>query len=231
MSKHDYPQIKVCGLTRPEQAQACVELGADAIGVVFYSRSPRNVSIEQAVAIRAVVPPSTALVGVVVEPSLEWLLDIAGRCGLDAIQLHGAESPAYVHKLRRAVSTKIIKALFDQRPPEMHTAGDYPVDSFLVECGRGPLPGGNAMAWDWGAAKPFAARHPLILAGGLGPETVEQAIAAAQPDAVDASSALEAQPGLKDLALVERFIESVRRSATHFTSADRPIRPIFTSGS
>lgn len=229
MSQRNYPEIKICGLTRPDEAKACADLGADAIGLVFYPPSPRNVSIEQAAAIRDVLPSPVLAAGVFVDPLLEELLQIVNHVGLDVIQLHGAESPEYVSKLSRQTDHKIIKALFAEKSPGMQLARTYRVNGFLVECGHGPLPGGNAMAWDWAAARSFAQQHPLILAGGLGPETVEDAIAASLPDAVDASSALETRSGRKDLSKVKRFIQAIQRSAVHYASGDRHIRSIFTS--
>lgn len=231
MSQRHYPEIKVCGLTRPDEAKACADLGADAIGLVFYPPSPRNVSIEQAAAIKDVLPPAVLAAGVFVDPALEELLRAVKQVGLDVIQLHGAESPEYVSQLSRQTDRKIIKALFTEKAPGMQLAHTYRVNGFLVECGHGPLPGGNAMAWDWGAARPFAQQHPLILAGGLGPDTVEDAIAASLPDAVDASSALEARPGRKDLSKVKQFIQAIKRSTVHYASENRHIRPIFTSRS
>jgi phosphoribosylanthranilate isomerase len=229
MSQRHYPEIKVCGLTRPDEAKACADLGADAIGLVFYPPSPRHISIEQGAAIKDVLPSSVRTAGVFVDPLLEDLLQTADQVGLDVIQLHGAESPDFVSRLAEATHRKIIKVLFSAKSPGLQLASAYTVDGFLVECGRGPLPGGNAMAWDWGTALPFAKQHPLILAGGLGPETVEEAIAASLPDAVDASSALEAGPGRKDLDKVKQFIRTIQRSAGHYTSGDRRLRPIFTA--
>lgn len=228
-AKRHYPEIKVCGLTRPDEAKACADLGADAIGLVFYPPSPRNVSIEQAAAIRNVLPPSVLAAGVFVDPVLEKLLQAVNQVGLDVIQLHGTESPEFVLQLRQATDRKIIKVLFAEKAPDMRLADTYRVNGFLVECGHGPLPGGNAMAWNWGAARSFALQHPLILAGGLGPDTVEEAIAASLPDAVDASSSLEAQPGRKDLSKVEQFIQAIKGSAVHYASGNRHIRSIFTS--
>ncbi len=225
--KRHYPEIKVCGLTRPDEAKACADLGADAIGLVFHPPSPRHVSVEQAAAVREALPPSVSAAGVFADYPLEELLETVNQVGLDVIQLHGAESPEYVSLLGRQTPCKIIKALFAEKPPGMQLAPTYRVSGFLVECGRGPLPGGNAMVWDWGAARSFAQQHPLILAGGLGPDTVEEAIAAALPDAVDASSALEARPGRKNLSKVKRFIQAIQRSAVHYTPDNRPLRPIF----
>lgn len=229
MSERAYPEIKVCGLTRPDEAKACADLGADAIGLVFYPPSPRNVTIEQAAAIKDEMSSSVLAAGVFVDPPFEELLRTVNQVGLDVIQLHGAESPEFVSRLRQATDRKIIKVLFAEKAPGMQQAHTYRVNGFLVECGHGPLPGGNAMAWNWSAARSFAQQHPLILAGGLGPDTVEAAIAASLPDAVDASSALEAQPGRKDISKVKQFIQAIKRSGGHYTSGDRHIRPIFTS--
>ena len=229
MIERNYPEIKVCGLTRPDEAKACTDLGADAIGLVFYPRSPRNVTIAQAAAIKAALPSCVPAVGVFVDPDLETLLHTVADCGLDVIQLHGAESPDFTIQLGHATDAKIIKVLFATKAPGLNDADTYDVSGFLVECGQGPLPGGNAMAWDWGIAKPFAQRNPLILAGGLGPDTVSSAVSACLPDAVDASSALEALPGRKDLSKVEQFIQAVQNSAIHYAAGSRRLRPIFSS--
>jgi phosphoribosylanthranilate isomerase len=187
------------------------------------------VTVEQAAGVRDVLPSSVLAAGIFVDPFLEELLQTVNQVGLDVIQLHGGESPEFVSELRQVTDRKIIKVLFADKAPGMRLAHMYRADAFLVECGHGPLPGGNAMAWDWGAARSFAQQHPLILAGGLGPETVEEAIAASLPDAVDASSALEARPGRKDLDKVKQFIQAVKGSAVHYASSDRRIRPTLTS--
>ena len=229
MRERNYPEIKVCGLTQPDEAKACAKLGPDAIGLVFFPRSPRNVSNEQAAAVRAVLPSSVAAAGVFVDPLMDDLLRTVDQVGLDLIQLHGNESPEFISQLRNKTDAKIIKVLFAEKSPGMDLAQRFNVDGYLVECGHGPLPGGNAMAWDWGAAKSFALQHPLILAGGLGPDTVEEAIAASLPDAVDASSALEATPGRKDLTKVKQFIEAIKRTTIQFEGSTRQLRPIFSS--
>jgi phosphoribosylanthranilate isomerase len=224
-----YPQIKVCGLTRPDQARACADLGADAIGLVFYGKSPRNVTLKQAAAIRAALPPGVSAVGVFVNPSREALVQSVDRCGLDIIQLHGTETPDVVTGLHADLNVPIIKALFTTRPPGLTDAGNYDAAGYLVECGQGPLPGGNAMGWDWSLAEEFARHYPLILAGGLGPDNVVQAIGACLPDAVDASSKLEAEPGVKDLEKVAGFIARVKQTEPLYKGRKRIIRPILSS--
>lgn len=228
MSRRSYPQIKICGLTDPEQALACARMGADAIGLVFYPKSPRNVSVEQAASIAAVLPEHVASVGVFVNPDKEAILETVQACGLSAVQLHGQESPHWVNDLGRSMRAGIIKVLFTEREPRLSDAGEYDIKGYLVECGKGRLPGGNAVAWNWAIAEEFARHYALILAGGLGPDNVAAAIAACLPDAVDASSHLEAAPGRKDLDKVKRFIEQVRQTAPLYQSRKKEMTPVLS---
>jgi phosphoribosylanthranilate isomerase len=222
-----YPQIKICGLTQPDQAKACADLGADAIGLVFFEKSPRNVAAQQAAAIKTGLPAQVAAVGVFVDPSREYLARIVRQCGLDIVQLHGHETPEFVADMHSILNVPIIKVLFATRSPGLGDAAGYGAAGYLVECGRGPLPGGNAMAWDWAAAQEVGQDFPLILAGGLAPDNVAQAICACLPDAVDVSSSLESGPGVKDLKKVADFIAQVKRTESLYRSTDRIIRPIF----
>lgn len=223
------PQIKICGLTVPEEAKAIADMGADAIGLVFYPKSPRNVSLEQAATITSILPDHVAATGVFVNPDLQFLLEAIERCKLDIAQLHGNESPQFIHDLREATKAGIIKVLFSKKDPKLTDAEKYNVDSFLVECGKGKLPGGNAMAWDWGSAKAFATRYPTALAGGLAPDNVKEAISACLPHAVDASSGLEAMPGRKDLIKAELFINEVRQTPSLYQDQNRRVEPVFKS--
>ncbi len=204
-------QVKICGLTEPDQALACARLGAEAVGLVFYPPSPRHVGKALARRIMSVLPDVTAAVGVFVDAPLEEIIDTAQACGLTAVQLHGHETPGRVADLKKA-GLRVIKALFADREPGFTRAAEYPADALLVECGRGPLPGGNAAAWNWADAAPLARRFPLVLAGGLTPENVADAVAAARPHAVDVSSAVEVRPGVKDLARVRSLLEAVANS-------------------
>ena len=201
-------QVKVCGLTRVDEAVACAQAGARAVGCVFYAESPRCVTAATARAIRRALPPEVACVGVFADEPFEGILAMAARTGFTAVQLHGSESPEVVQLLRRE-GLFVIKALFAGRAPGIEAGPQYSASAFLVECGRGALPGGNAQEWDWSKAGPFAERHPLILAGGLTPENAAQAVRAALPDAVDVSSGVEAVPGRKDIRKVEQFIAAV----------------------
>ncbi len=205
------PQVKICGLKSVEEAVACAELGADAIGCVFFERSPRFVTDEQARDICRGLPKGVYGVGVFVNEDFENVMGRVERCGLKAVQLHGGESPEMVRRLRDE-GVVVIKAFFVNSEPAMDAAELYEASACLVECAGGVLPGGNAMAWDWGAARGLSRKTPLVLAGGLTPDNVSDAIRAAVPAAVDVSSGVEAGPGIKDIGRVQRFIDAVRAS-------------------
>ncbi len=216
------PQIKICGLTIPEQARACVDLGADAVGLIFYPKSPRFVDRKTARAVCAALPSWVAKVGVFVDETVEIIRETVRDCGLTSIQLHGRETPELASQLTEQ-SIPVIKALYVKGEPSMDMAETFPVHAFLIECKKGILPGGNAMVWDWRAARDFGRRYPLILAGGLDPENVEKAIGDAAPDAVDVSSGVETSPGIKDIKQIERFVRAVRARPV-----DKPLRRIFS---
>jgi phosphoribosylanthranilate isomerase len=201
--------VKVCGLTRLDQALACARAGADAIGLVFYPPSPRHVGGDQARAICRILPKTVARVGVFVDAGLEVILNKVRLCGLTAVQLHGNEAPAMVEALL-GHGLAVIKAVFAARPPLIAEAAAFRPSAFLVECGRGRLPGGNAQQWDWAGAAAMA--RPFLLAGGLNPGNVADAIAAACPDGVDVSSGVEIAPGDKDIAAVKAFVHNVRQT-------------------
>jgi phosphoribosylanthranilate isomerase len=209
-------QVKICGLTRVEEAVACARAGARAIGCVFFPGSPRNVNTAIAAEIRRALPPEIACVGVFVDESFGTLMRVVARTGFAAVQLHGSETPELVDRLLRE-GLFVIKALFADRAPGFVEAPQFPASAFLVECGQGPLPGGNARTWKWGEAAPLGERHPLILAGGLTPENAAQAVRAASPDAIDVSSGVEAGPGRKDLRKVKQLIAAVGKAAARRT--------------
>jgi phosphoribosylanthranilate isomerase len=201
-------QIKVCGLTDPDNAAACADLGVDAIGLVFYSQSPRFVTDARASEIARAVAGRAALVGVFVDQPFAEIANRANRCGLTAVQLHGRESPTLVRRLRESGLT-VVKALFHERAPFVEEASRYDASAFLLEWGRGRLPGGNARSWNWGLAAEFGSLRPLILAGGLTPGNVARAVALGRPAAVDVSSGVESTPGVKDLRKVDAFVAEV----------------------
>jgi len=211
-----YPQIKICGLTVPEEAAACAAMGADAIGLIFHPPSPRNLELEQAVRIAAALPSQVVAVGVFVNPDWAFLCEAIDRCSLGVVQLHGNEPPEMANRVQAELRVKVLKALFTAKAPYITSADRYALGAYLVECGKGPLPGGNAEAWDWSAAADFARAHTIALAGGLDPDNVARAIRAALPAAVDASSGLESEPGHKALRKVEQFIAAVHSTAGYY---------------
>lgn len=214
-------QVKICGLTQIDEAVACASLGADAIGFIFYPKSPRAVTAGQARGISMALPLSVCRVGVFVDATFDAIMQVARTALLHAVQLHGMESPALVKKLGDQGLT-VIKTLFSHREPFFTQAAHFQAAAFLVECGVGPLPGGNARTWDFSLVKDFAKNAPLVLAGGLAVDNVRQAIDLCQPDAVDISSGVERSPGKKDIDQVTQFIAATRK-----TRLAKPNRRIF----
>ena len=203
------PGVKICGLTDPMEAEQCARLGADAIGLVFYSKSPRAVSMETAAAITRAVPKGVMTTGVFVDEGFDAIVEIATACSLTAVQLHGGESPDLVKKLA-GTGLLVIKALFAKKEPLLDKAHRYTAASaLLVEYGKGVLPGGNAETWNWELARTVTTDQILMLAGGLDPDNVKTAVSAARPGFVDVSSGVESAPGKKDLARVKAFIAAV----------------------
>ena len=215
------PQVKICGLTSASQAVACAAAGADAIGLVFYAKSPRCIDIRTAAKICSALPDTVVRVGVFVDASYGTIMATIDGCGLTAVQLHGRETPALVNRLTgRSVS--VIKALYTQADPRIDQAPSYGAAAYLVECRSAALPGGNALSWNWSAARPFGDQFPMILAGGLRVENIKEAITSARPDAVDVSSGVESAPGQKDIDCVKAFVDAVSRC-----QSDHPTRRIF----
>ncbi len=217
------PRIKICGLTDVDEAVECARLGADAIGFIFFEKSPRNLTVKKATQIRAALPDTVAVIGVFVDEPFEHILSVTKQAGLTGVQLHGNETPETVNRLM-AKNLTVIKGLFEKKPPAFEESNRFHPSAFLLECGKGKLPGGNAMKWDWKKATDFAGRHPFVLAGGLEPDNVARAISVAFPDGVDVSSGVESKPGRKDLSKVAAFIENVKNNPF-----ERKILPVFHS--
>jgi phosphoribosylanthranilate isomerase len=215
-------QVKICGLMDEVQAARCAEMGADAIGLVFYPKSPRNLSDEKARTICSNLPLAVCTVGVFVNENYDTIMRRVELCGLRGVQLHGNEKPDLVTRLREK-GLVVVKALFVNGNPSLALADQYPASAFLIEAAGGPLPGGNAMNWNWSEARDLACLLPTVLAGGLNAENVKEAIQAALPDAVDVSSGVEASPGRKDLDKVRHFLSRVR----DLEGVVRSVRQIF----
>ncbi|MDM8350121.1 phosphoribosylanthranilate isomerase [Pseudomonas sp. sp1636] len=200
-------RCKICGITRVEDALAAVEAGADAIGLVFYAKSPRAVTVAQAQAILTALPPFVTAVGLFVDSERSELNAILDVLPLDLLQFHGDESPAACEGFRRPY----IKALRVKPGDDMAariglyaSAAGVLLDTFVPG-----VPGGTGEAFDWSLV-PRGLPVPIILAGGLTPENVRAAIEQVRPYAVDVSGGVEASKGLKDRDKIHAFVRAVR---------------------
>ena len=199
-------RIKVCGLTRPEDACLAVTLGVDALGFVFWPRSPRYVTASQAAAIASALPPTVCTVGVFVDQPVEHIRRIAAEVGLSAVQLHGDEPPAS-WALVPGVCIKLVGAGGDFDPASVAA---WPPEVYpLVDAVDPVRRGGTGKPADWAAAAALARVRPTVLAGGLAAGNVADAIARVRPYAVDVSSGVERSPGIKDPGRLRAFVEAV----------------------
>jgi phosphoribosylanthranilate isomerase len=198
-------RVKICGVTRLADALHAARAGADAIGLNFYERSPRCVSLETAAAIAAALPAEILKVGVFVDAGRDEIAAIAARVGLDALQFHGGESRVFCEGWRR----QTIKAVPVDGPEALAAAADYPVDFLLADAHVAGTPGGTGqrVPLEWLVGVP---NERLILAGGLTPETVAEAVRLVHPAWVDVASGVESAPGMKDPEKVKRFITNAR---------------------
>ncbi len=205
----------MCGVTRMEDVQTAIDAGVDALGFIFYKKSPRNIDPDSAVEILNQLPPFISSVGVFVNKEKSEAEDIIHYCHLSHVQLHGKESPKYCERLGRLASPcRIIKAFRvseslsrdDIAPYDSYVQG-YLLDSFQ----KGKV-GGTGRTFDWSTIEQLQLQKPFILAGGLDPETVTEALGQTSPFAVDVNSGVEIQPGIKDPQLITNFVEAVRRA-------------------
>lgn len=195
-------RIKICGITRPEDALAAEAAGADAIGLIFAPNSKRRISAETAAEVAAAAGPLLTRVGVFVDADLDEVIGLVSLLRLDAVQLHGQESPEYALALRDRV--RVVRALRFSPRLDPAAASAYPADAILLDAAT---PGaGVPFAWDEAAA--WRGFPRLILAGGLRPDNVAEAIRALRPYAIDVASGVEASPGVKDPAAIAAFVRA-----------------------
>jgi len=202
-----HTRIKICGITRPEDAQAAVAGGADAIGLVFYAGSPRAVSIDQARRIAAVVPPFVSVVALFVDELADDIMRILESVPIDLIQFHGDESAAFCQQFGRPW----VKALRVRPDTDLAAACHTyrAARGVLLDSWQEGVPGGTGKTFDW----QLATRElplPLILAGGLNADNVGAAIGLVQPAAVDVSGGVEQSQGIKHPGKIRQFISAVR---------------------
>jgi phosphoribosylanthranilate isomerase len=203
-------RVKICGITDPDDARNAALLGADAIGFNFYERSSRYIDVSRASRIIEILPAFVSVVGVFVNhPDPQSLEDLALSLGLHAVQLHGNETPDYCSMIQKV---KVIKAFRVDSNFKVESMRSYGNQIFLLDSGSGTQFGGTGNVFDWNQAYGANAFGWIILAGGLTPENVSQAVSTLHPYAVDVSSGVESSPGRKDYEKMRRFIESVRRT-------------------
>ncbi len=202
-------RIKICGITRLEDAQKAVELGIDALGFNFYPGSPRYISPKKAKEISLKLPPFVYLVGVFVNENLEVIQEIAKFSFLDAVQLHGEETPEFVE----ALDLPVIKAFrIKDRESITQVKGFIgKVKAFLLDAYMKGKKGGTGKIFNWEIARKIKDLNvPLILAGGINPGNVSEAIKIVEPYAVDVASGVERKPGIKDFSLMKELVDRVK---------------------
>jgi phosphoribosylanthranilate isomerase len=203
-------RIKICGVTRPGDAELAVELGAWALGFVFWPQSARVCSIEVAEEIGAEQRRRVELAGVFVNATLDHVADTAERASLSLLQLHGDEGPAYCREAARRTGCKVMKAVRVKDPSQVTALEAFRVDYHLLDAYVPGTPGGTGERFNWDLARRHRGPAPVVLSGGLTPDNVGEAIAAARPFAVDTASGTETAPGRKDPARLEAFFRAVR---------------------
>ena len=199
-------KVKICGMTNLKDVKVAVDGGVDAVGFIFYKKSPRSVTMQAVREIVLELPPFVDSVGVFVNETAEQINKIADHCKLDRVQLHGDESPAFCKKIRR----RVIKVIRVKDIQSLKKLSDYPVSSFLLDTFSEDQYGGTGKVFDWNLAYPAKKYGPIILAGGLTPINVHQAIQRIQPYGVDVCSGVENQPGIKDHKKMKAFLKNVK---------------------
>jgi phosphoribosylanthranilate isomerase len=202
-------RTKICGITRPDDAVFAASQGADAIGLVFYPPSPRYVTAEQACDVIAALPPFVTTVGLFVDASEVDVRALLDKVPLDLLQFHGNEEDSYCQSFGRPYFKAIRMA---QGVNLVEQAASYPsASALLLDSYQSGVPGGTGHAFDW-ARVPAGLDKPIILAGGLGTENIDEAIRTVRPYAVDVSSGVEAAKGIKDTAKIIAFMRGVERA-------------------
>jgi phosphoribosylanthranilate isomerase len=207
-------RIKMCGTTRKRDAEAAVVLGVDALGFIFAEKSPRFVKPERAGELICALPPFISRVGVFVDSRLEQLKETVAAAGLTQVQLHGKESPEYCRELKNwSRSLTVCKSFLIGGPgaaaPDLLSYRGV-IDCVLFDTYVKGMDGGTGKTFDWEAMDTHRMNVPVILAGGLNPDNVAEAIKKTAPYAVDVNSGIENQPGVKNHDLLARLIANVR---------------------
>jgi phosphoribosylanthranilate isomerase len=203
-------KIKICGITRAEDAFAAIEAGADALGFMFYAASPRCITPTQAAPILRALPPFVAKVGVFVDAAEVDVRSVIEECGIDTLQFHGQETPDYCRRFQQ----KVIKAFRMRDASSLAATADYAQETWLLDSYVPGKPGGTGETFNWALAAQAVLRGGrVLLAGGLTPENVGSAIQQVNPFGVDVSSGVESAPGVKDPRKIRAFIDAARKAS------------------
>ncbi len=201
-------RVKICGITREQDAICAAELGADSIGLMFHQPSSRVIEIERALDIRRVIPPFVSITAVFLDETEDWIAQVVHRLRPDCLQFHGSETPAFCESW----GIPYLKAI---PMGSTKNAGQYATSyraaqGFLLDSNAAGRLGGSGDTFDWSMI-PASFEYPLILAGGINPENVSEAIARVRPWGIDVSSGVEIEKGIKDHALMRQFFRAVRQ--------------------
>jgi len=211
-------QVKICGITRLQDAEVAVELGAWAIGMVFFDGSPRACSLAEGLRITATLRRKVELCGVFVNAQMEEIVDVSEQLGLTLLQLHGDEGPSFCAEAARRTGARIVKALQVSGLADIQDAARFHTDFHLLDArskvpGHEQLRGGTGETFDWALLAGRRSKVPLILSGGLNRGNVGEAIERVRPFAVDTASGTESAPGIKDPLKLRDFFAAVDRAA------------------
>lgn len=208
LKKNPPVRVKICGITRLEDAENAVRLGADALGFVF-AKSPRRITPKEAGRIGRALGPLVTRVGVFVNEPLRQVLAIMREARLDIAQLHGSETPEDCARLLSAGTRGVIKVFHVGEGFSLKELRRYPVQAHMLET-KTAVAGGSGTVWDWSRLARARFSAPLIVTGGLKPSNVRDAVRCLRPYAVDVSSGVEKRPGIKDIKLMETFIRHAK---------------------
>jgi phosphoribosylanthranilate isomerase len=205
-----HPRIKLCGITRLDDAQLAVDAGAWAVGCILWPQSPRACDPAEAGRIASAVRRRAQVCGVFVNQHLDEITELVDGLGLTMVQLHGDEGPAFCGEVARRTGAKVMKAARVRTAADVQALEAFHTDFHLLDAHLPGMRGGTGETFDWELVRTRRSNVPLVLSGGLTPDNVAEAIAVTAPFAVDTASGTESSPGIKDPAKVAAFVEAVQ---------------------